>query len=67
LNNLWKYKSSEIADTPLPETTLRIKLRQQQARNTLERIEDAGEAEDDAANNVDYSVDVQVDNIEAAL
>ena len=66
INNLWKYKSAEIAETPLPENILRAKLRQNQARNTLEQIEDADE-EDDDINNVEFSVDVQVDNIEAAF
>ena len=66
IHNLWKYKSPEIAETPLPENILRAKLRQHQARNTLEQIEDANE-EDDDINNVEFSVDVQVDNIEAAL
>lgn len=66
INNLWKYKSAEIAETPLPENILRAKLRQNQARNTLEQIEDADE-EDDDINNVEFSVDVHFDNIEAAL
>ena len=65
IHNLWKYKSQEIAETPLPENILRAKLRQHQARNTLEQIEDANEEDDDF--NVEFSVDVQVDNIEAAL
>lgn len=68
-HNLWKYKNPELANTPLPKAlSLRLRNNDGARYTNLEPIKDAEEDDEDPARDVlDHSIDVQVDQIEAAF